>query len=140
MGLTRFALRSPMVVAAITLMLALFGLYSYFNMGIGIVPNISLPQVTIITTDLGADPTTVETQITKPIEDAVATLANIDQITSSSNEGISSITCSSRQRPIQTSHRLTWSAQSTQSDPSCQRTRTRRQSSNSMPARSRLWW
>ncbi|HEX6510839.1 MAG TPA: efflux RND transporter permease subunit, partial [Chloroflexota bacterium] len=92
MGLTRFALRNPLVVGAITLMLAAFGLYSYFNMGIGVVPNISFPGVTIITTDAGADPATIETQVTKPIEDAVSTLANIDQIVSTSNEGISSVT------------------------------------------------
>lgn len=74
------------------LMLVCFGLYSYFNMGIGVVPNISFPGVTIITTDPGADPATIETQITKPIEDAVSTLSNIDQILSFSNEGISSVT------------------------------------------------
>jgi HAE1 family hydrophobic/amphiphilic exporter-1 len=91
-GFTRFALRNPLVVGAITLMLALFGLYSYFNMGIGVVPNISFPGVTIITTDAGADPATMETQVTKPIEDAVSTLANIDEIVSTSNEGISQIT------------------------------------------------
>ena len=92
MGFTRFALRNPLVVGAITLLLALFGLYSYFNMGIGVVPNISFPGVTIVTTDAGADPATMETQVTKPIEDAVSTLANIDQIVSTSNEGISSVT------------------------------------------------
>ncbi len=73
-------------------MLAVFGLYSYFTMGIGVVPNISFPGVTIVTTDAGADPATVETQITKPLEDAVSTLPNIDQIVSFSNEGISQVT------------------------------------------------
>jgi len=91
-GLTRFALRNPLVVGAITLALALFGLYSYFTMGIGVVPNISFPGVTIVTTDAGADPATVEMQITKPIEDAVSVLPNIDQIVSFSQEGISQIT------------------------------------------------
>ncbi|MFI5267205.1 MAG: efflux RND transporter permease subunit [Chloroflexota bacterium] len=92
MGFTRFALRNPLVVGAITLLLALFGLYSYFTMGIGVVPNISFPGVTIVTTNAGADPATMETQVTKPIEDAVSTLANIDTIVSTSNEGISEVT------------------------------------------------
>ena len=91
MSLTRFSLRNPLVVAAIMLALSIFGLYSYANMGIGVVPNISFPGVNIITTDQGADPATIETQITKPLEDAVATLPNIDQIMSTSNEGVSSI-------------------------------------------------
>ncbi|MGH2469889.1 MAG: efflux RND transporter permease subunit, partial [Chloroflexota bacterium] len=42
-------------------------------------------------TEPGADPQTVETQITKPIEDAVAALPNIDTMTSTSNEGVSTI-------------------------------------------------
>jgi hydrophobic/amphiphilic exporter-1 (mainly G- bacteria), HAE1 family len=91
-GFTRFALRNPLVVAAITFMLTLFGLYSYFNMGIGVVPNISFPGVTVVTTDSGADPATMESQVTKPLEDAISTLPNIDQILSTSNEGISQIT------------------------------------------------
>ncbi|HLY64343.1 MAG TPA: efflux RND transporter permease subunit, partial [Chloroflexota bacterium] len=91
MSLTRFALRNPLVVGALTLALAIFGLYSYFTMGIGVVPNISFPGVIITTTDFGADPATIETQITKPIEDAVSTLANIDQMVSTSNEGVSTI-------------------------------------------------
>ncbi|MDE3074981.1 MAG: efflux RND transporter permease subunit, partial [Chloroflexota bacterium] len=91
MQLTRFSLRNPLVITAITLALVVFGLYSYFSMGIGILPNISFPGVDIITTEAGADPATIETEITKPIEDAVATLPNIDTITSTSSEGVSSV-------------------------------------------------
>ncbi|MBV9120013.1 MAG: efflux RND transporter permease subunit [Chloroflexi bacterium] len=92
MSPTKFSLRNPLVITAVMLALVVFGIYSYANMGIGVVPNISFPGVTIITTDAGADPATIETQITKPIEDAVSGLANIDQMTSTSNEGISAVT------------------------------------------------
>ncbi len=91
MKLTQFSLRNPLVVTAVAIVLACFGLYSYRSMGIGVVPNISFPGVTIVTTDAGADPQTIESQITKPIEDAVSSLPNIDQIQSFSNEGISVI-------------------------------------------------
>jgi len=91
-GFTRFSLRNPLVVGAIVLLLALFGVYSYLTLGIAVVPNISFPSVTVITTDAGADPATMETQVTKPLEDAISALNNIDTMTSTSNEGISQIT------------------------------------------------
>src|SRR5205823_4129986 len=64
---------------------------SYLTMGVGIFPNISFPGVTIITAVPGADPGTVETQVTKPIEDAIFALPNVDQMVSTSSEGLSLI-------------------------------------------------
>src|ERR1700730_8674515 len=89
--ITEFSLRNPLVVAALTAAVIVFGLTSYLSMGIGVFPNVSFPEVLVITSDPGADPATIETQITKPIEDAVATLANIDTITSTSDEGVSTV-------------------------------------------------
>ncbi|HLK70878.1 MAG TPA: efflux RND transporter permease subunit, partial [Steroidobacteraceae bacterium] len=91
MKITEFSLRNPLIVAALTVALLIFGLVSYTQMGVGVVPNISFPFVVITTTDAGADPATIETQITKPIEDAVAALPNIDTMSSISSEGVSSI-------------------------------------------------
>jgi hydrophobic/amphiphilic exporter-1 (mainly G- bacteria), HAE1 family len=91
--LTRFSLRNPMVVAAITVALALFGLFSYASLGVAITPNVSFPQVVVTTTYPGADPETVESNVTKPIEDAIATLQNIDTngLTSISSSGVSTV-------------------------------------------------
>jgi HAE1 family hydrophobic/amphiphilic exporter-1 len=91
MGITRFALRNPLVVGVLALALVCFGLYAYFTLGVSEIPNISIPGVQILTNDNGADPGTVETQITKPIEDAVAALPNIDTLTSVSSEGQSRV-------------------------------------------------
>jgi HAE1 family hydrophobic/amphiphilic exporter-1 len=91
MKITEFSLRNPLVVAALTIALLAFGVSSYLSMGVGIVPDVSFPFVSITTIEAGADPSTIETQVTKPIEDAVATLPNIDTITSTSSEGVSSI-------------------------------------------------
>ncbi len=91
MKITEFSLRNPLVVAALTLAIALFGLSAYLSMGISLVPNLTEAVVTIVTTDAGADPATIETQVTKPIEDAVATLPNIDTLASTSGEGVSSV-------------------------------------------------
>ena len=91
MKITEFSLRNPLVVAALTIALFAFGLSSYLSMGVGVVPNINFPGVLITTTDPGADPSSIETQITKPIEDVVATLPNVDTITSTSSQGSSTV-------------------------------------------------
>src|SRR5918996_328880 len=94
MKLTESSLRNPLVVAALTTTIALFGLYAYFTLGISIVPNVNVAQLIVTTSYPGADPTTIETKVTKPIEDAISTLQNIDTLTSTSNEGLSTIVVS----------------------------------------------
>src|SRR4029078_10076554 len=88
-----FSLRNPMVVAAVTVALALFGVFSYATLGVAITPHVSFPQVVVTTVYPGADPETVEANVTKPIEDAIATLQNID------TNGFSSVS-SSRVSPL----------------------------------------
>src|SRR5438309_35534 len=92
MRLTEFSLRNPLVIVALALALLCFGLYSYAAMGISALPNISFPSVVVATIDPGADPATIETQVTKPIEDAISVLPNIDQMFSQSQEGVSLVT------------------------------------------------
>lgn len=91
MKITQFSIRNPLVVAALTIALACYGVATYFSLGVALFPNVSFPVVAVTTVDAGADPATIETQVTKPIEDAVATLPNIDSITSTSGEGVSSV-------------------------------------------------
>src|SRR5689334_7826762 len=62
-------------------------------MGVAISPNVNFPSVVVTTTYPGADPETVETNVTKPIEDAIAGLPNIDEngLTSISSQGVSTV-------------------------------------------------
>jgi len=48
------------------------------TLGIAVVPNANFPSVSVITIYQGADPATVEANVTKPIEDAISSLPNID--------------------------------------------------------------
>src|SRR5262249_27429082 len=56
-----------------------------------ILPNLEFPTVQVVTVYPGADPETVETNVTKPIEDAIATLPNIQKngLRSTSSAGLS---------------------------------------------------
>jgi multidrug efflux pump subunit AcrB len=51
---------------------------AYSSLGVAITPNVNVPQAVVTTTYPGADPATVEATVTRPIEDAIATLPNID--------------------------------------------------------------
>ncbi len=71
------------------LILTLAGTIAFPFLGINDNPNIDVPAVTVTVTQPGADPTELEAQVTRKIEDAVASLGNIDEITSTVNDGLS---------------------------------------------------
>jgi hydrophobic/amphiphilic exporter-1 (mainly G- bacteria), HAE1 family len=91
MSPTRFAIRNPLVASGVAVALCLFGLFAFINLGVAITPNVNIPQVIVTTTYPGADPATIEANVTRPIEDAIATLPNIDTngLTSTSASGVS---------------------------------------------------
>jgi HAE1 family hydrophobic/amphiphilic exporter-1 len=89
---TEFSLRNPLFAGLIATVLALFGVYAFLTLSISIVPNITQPAAIVTTSDPGADPVTIETQVTRLIEDAVASLQNVKSITSTSGQGLSVVT------------------------------------------------
>src|SRR5215210_3374775 len=93
MRLTETAVRNPLVILAVTVAIGLFGAFAYFSLGVAIAPNVNFPSVVVTTTYPGADPETVENDVTKPIEDAIAGLPNIEQngLTSVSSQGVSTV-------------------------------------------------
>src|SRR5579884_873750 len=91
MWLTRLSIARPLAVFAIFLAVAVAGLVAYLSLPINLFPNINIPVVTVTTAYPGAGPEEVELQVTANIEDAVAGLSDIDNITSTSSEGVSSV-------------------------------------------------
>jgi hydrophobic/amphiphilic exporter-1 (mainly G- bacteria), HAE1 family len=94
MKITQFSVRNPLVVSGLAVALCLFGLFAYFRLGVATMPNLNLPSVAVTTVYPGADPETVETNVTKVIEDAIAGLPNIDKngLRSVSSAGVSQVT------------------------------------------------
>ncbi|NET85791.1 MAG: efflux RND transporter permease subunit [Moorea sp. SIO1F2] len=72
------------------LVLGIVGLFSFNQLGIDDTPNIDVPAVMITVTQPGAGPAELEFQVTKKVEDAVASLGDIDQINSTVTDGSSS--------------------------------------------------
>ncbi|MBE9152550.1 efflux RND transporter permease subunit, partial [Coleofasciculus sp. LEGE 07092] len=84
-----WSIKKPVPTIVMFLILGIFGMMSFFGLGIDSNPNIDIPAVMITVTQPGAGPTELETQVTKKVEDAVAGLGNIDDLTSTVTEGSS---------------------------------------------------
>ncbi|MCZ8190084.1 MAG: efflux RND transporter permease subunit [Microcystis sp. LE19-338.1B] len=91
-NISNWSIKNPIPTILISLVMALMGYIAFLGLGIDRSPNIDIPAVIITVNQPGAGPEELETQVTKKVEDAVAALGNIDQITSTINEGSSSTT------------------------------------------------
>lgn len=89
MNLSGWSIRRPVPVLVLFLVLTLAGMLSFGQLGIDENPNIEFPAITVTVTQTGAGPEELEAQVTKPIEDAVAGLGDIDDIQSTVRDGSS---------------------------------------------------
>ncbi|MFW6359752.1 MAG: efflux RND transporter permease subunit, partial [Chroococcales cyanobacterium] len=87
--LSAWSIKKPVPTIVTFLILAIVGLFSFFQLGINDQPNIDVPAVTVTVTQPGAGPAELESQVTKKVEDAVAGIGNIDNITSTVTDGVS---------------------------------------------------
>lgn len=91
-GFAELCIRRPVFATMLNLLLVVLGLYSLPQLGIDQFPNVELPIVTVSTTLPGASPEEIETSVTKPIEEIINTIQGVDELSSSSREGVSSVT------------------------------------------------
>ena len=92
LGLADLCIKRPVFATMINLLLVVLGWFSFQQMGVDQFPNVELPIVTVTTTLRGASPEEIETSITKPIEDIINTIQGVDELSSVSREGVSSVT------------------------------------------------
>jgi HAE1 family hydrophobic/amphiphilic exporter-1 len=88
-AISAWAIRNPIPVAVLFLGLILAGLISYTGLPIKQYPNIQFPVVAVTVTENGAAPSEMETQITRPVEDALAGVTGIKNIQSVVTQGVS---------------------------------------------------
>ncbi len=89
-NISAWSIRKPIPTIVLFIILTLAGLVAFPSLGIDQNPNIDVPAVMVTVTQPGADPTELESQVTKKVEDAVAGLGNIDEIISTVNDSSSS--------------------------------------------------
>jgi HAE1 family hydrophobic/amphiphilic exporter-1 len=91
MGLLRIFVRRPVLSTMLLMAFIVLGFFSYNRMIIELFPNIEFPFVIVTTVYPGASPQEVESQVTKKVEDAVSTIANVKSLQSSSMENLSQV-------------------------------------------------
>ncbi|MGK7888800.1 MAG: efflux RND transporter permease subunit, partial [Leptolyngbyaceae cyanobacterium] len=90
MNISAWSIRNPIPTIVLFLILTLAGWLGFTRLEIDDTPNIDIAAVNVTVTRQGAGPAELESQVTKIIEDAVASIDNVDTISSTVNDGISS--------------------------------------------------
>jgi HAE1 family hydrophobic/amphiphilic exporter-1 len=87
MWLTRFAISRPVITAMVFIGLALYGLFSYKQLGVNLFPNVAFPIVGVSASYPGASPSEMEKLVVKPIEDQLDGMENMDRLSATVQEG-----------------------------------------------------
>ena len=87
----KFSVKKPYTVLVVVVLVIVLGIVSFTKMTSDLLPNISFPYVLVMTTYPGASPETVEMVVTKPVESSMATVSNIEEISSISSENYSMV-------------------------------------------------
>ena len=82
MQLSDISIRRPVLATVMNLIILLLGLICYDRLAVRLVPNVDVPIVTVSTFYPGANAQVIESQITKPVEDALSGIEGIDYISS----------------------------------------------------------
>lgn len=91
MNLPRFSVKRPIFTTMVTLIVVILGAVSLSRLQIDMLPNIELPTLSIRTIYEGASPEVMERLVTQIIEEIVATVPGVEEITSTSSEGRSRV-------------------------------------------------
>ncbi len=89
--LAEVCVKRPVFATMLVLSLVVVGIFSFFRLGLDLFPKIDFPTITITVINPGASPAEVETEITEKVEEAVNTISGIDELRSSSVEGVSQV-------------------------------------------------
>ena len=87
----KIAINRPITTLMYVIALVVFGYMSFKSMPSALFPNIDFPMVTVKTIYPGAEPSTIESQVTDKIEEAISQIGGVDSITSTSSDGVSII-------------------------------------------------
>src|SRR5580692_10422432 len=87
--LASLCIRQLVLTWVLMLVFVVIGTFGYFSLGVDQFPKIDFPAIVITTTENGAAPEEIETELTDKIEGAVNTISGIDELRSTSSQGVS---------------------------------------------------
>ena len=89
--LPRYSVKRPYTVLVGVVLILILGYVSFTSMQTDLLPDMTLPYAIVYTTYPGASPEEVETIVTRPVEQSMATISNIENVSSVSSENISMV-------------------------------------------------
>ena len=87
--MAKFSVKKPLTVFVVAVIIIALGIVSVTGMTPDLLPSIDLPYVVVMTTYPGATPEEVESEVTKPLEQSLATVENLKSVQSISNSNYS---------------------------------------------------
>lgn len=91
-NIASFCIERPVFTSVISILIILFGIVGFMDLGLREYPSVDPPIVNVSTSYVGANADVIETQITQPLEESINGIAGIKSLTSVSSDGRSSIT------------------------------------------------
>ncbi len=91
MSLPRVAVRRPVTMSMISVVVVLLGAVALVRLPVDLMPDVSYPSLTVVVTYQDVGPLEIEELITRPLEQAVSVIAGLEDINSTSEEGQSTL-------------------------------------------------
>ena len=91
MKLAEISIKRAILAAMMIAALMVFGFFSFPRIGVELFPNVEFPVITTTVIYPGADPTTMESKVAEPIEEAVQGISGIKRLTSRNLEGVTQV-------------------------------------------------
>ena len=91
MGITRISILRPLFITMVFCAIVVLGVISYGRLGVDLFPSVNVPVISVFVAYPGANPESIESLVTKPIEDSLAGLSDIEYMRSISSEGQSTV-------------------------------------------------
>lgn len=91
MNITRFSIQKPIGITMIIMMFVVLGIYSFYRIGVELLPAVNTPYVTVTVNYPGASTDQVEQNVVKPLENSLSSLSNLKHMTSNAMPGVARI-------------------------------------------------
>lgn len=92
MKITEISVKRPITTAMFYIGILIAGFIALYNMPLDLMPELTVPALTVITVYPGASPEDIEKKVTEPIEETLSTIPNVKTVTSKSEENVCSVT------------------------------------------------
>ncbi|MEZ5427868.1 MAG: efflux RND transporter permease subunit [Pyrinomonadaceae bacterium] len=89
--LAEICVKRPVFATMLILSLVVVGAFSFFSLGVDLFPKVDFPTITVTVLNPGSSPQEMETEVTDKIEEVVNTVSGIDELRSTSLEGVSRV-------------------------------------------------